>query len=52
MLFKFKIEPKDDSDIEYDDMIRFNNKLQAGRLFSFQHQLMNKILTFALMYKG
>ena len=47
MLFKFKIESKDASDIEYDDMIRFNNKLQAGGLFSFQHQLMNKILTFA-----
>ena len=47
MLFKFKIEPKDDSDIDDDDMIRFNNKLQAYGLFSFQHRLMNKILTFA-----
>ena len=47
MLFKFKIEPKVDSDIDDDDMIRFNNKLQAYELFSFQHRLMNKILTFA-----
>ena len=43
MLFKFKIESKDD-----DDMIRFNDKLQAYiGFFSFQHRLMNKILTFA-----
>ena len=47
MLFKFKIEPKDDSNIDDDDMIRFNNKLQAYVLFSLQHRLMNKILTFA-----
>ena len=47
MLFKFKIEPKDDSDIDDDDIISFNNKLQAYGLFSFQHRLMNKILTFA-----
>ena len=47
MLFKFKIEPKDDSDIDDDDMIRFNKKFQAYGLFSFQLRLMNKILTFA-----
>ena len=46
MLFKFKLEPQDDLDIRYDDMIRFNDKLQAYGLFSFQHRLMNKILTF------
>ena len=47
MLFKFKIEPKDDYDITDDDIINFNEKLQAYGLFSFQHRLMNKILTFA-----
>ena len=46
MLFKFKLESQDDLDITDDDMIRFNNKLQAYGLFSFQHRLMNKILTF------
>ena len=47
LLFKFKIEPKDDLEINDDDMIKFNTKLQDYGLFSFQHRLMNKILTFA-----
>ena len=41
MLFKFKIEPNDDSDIDDVDMINFNSKLQDYNI------IYNKILTFA-----
>ena len=46
MLLKFKIEPEEDQEISNEDIIKFNNKLQTFGLFSFQHRLMNKILTF------
>ena len=46
MLFKFKLESEDDNMISNDDVLNFNNKLQSYGLFSFQHRLLNKILTF------
>ena len=34
-------------EIKNEDIIKYNEKLQNFGLFSFQHRLMNKILTFA-----
>ena len=47
MLLKFRIEPEDNQEISDEDIIKYNDKLQTFGLFSFQHRLMNKILTFA-----
>ena len=46
MLFKFKIETEFGIEISNEDISNFNNKLQLYGLFSFQHRLLNKILTF------
>ena len=46
MLFKFKLEPEEDCLISNDDVLNYNNKLQSYGLFTFQHRLLNKILTF------
>ena len=46
MLFKFKLEPEEGCLISNDDVLNFNNKLQSYGLFTFQHRLLNKILTF------
>ncbi len=46
MLFKFKIEPEEENEISNENVTNFNNKLQQYGLFTFQHRLLNKILTF------
>ena len=45
-LFKFKIESESVELINSNDINNFNLKLQKFGLFSFQHRLMNKLLSF------
>ena len=46
MLLKFKIEPENDQKISDEGIIKYNDKLRTFGLVSFQHRLMNKIITF------
>ena len=46
MLFKFKLEPEVGCLISNNDVLNYNNKLQSYGLFTFQHRLLYKILTF------
>ena len=53
ILFKFRIEARERSEIESSDINNFNNYLfQQSGLISFQHCLLNKLLTFIHIIKN